>query len=194
MKYNKIIIAITGASGSIYAKQLINKLQLQENAPDIALIFSDNGKKVWDYELNNEKIDNKKIPIFSSNNFFAPPASGSSNYDAMIIIPCSMGTMGRIANGTSDNLIIRAADVMLKEKRKLIIVPRESPYNLIHIRNMETLLLAGAEILPASPSFYSKPQTLEELVNTIIERILSSLNYNNGNYKWGEKNHSITIE
>ena len=97
-----------------------------------------------------------------------------------------MGTIGRIANGTSDNLIIRAADVMLKEKRKLIIVPRESPYNLIHIRNMETLLLAGAEIIPASPSFYSKPKTIEELVNTIIERILSSLSYNNKNYKWGE--------
>ena len=187
MKYNKIIIAITGASGSIYAKQLINKLQTQKNPPALSLIFSDNGKKVWAHELNNEKIVNIKIPIFSVNNFFAPAASGSSDYNAMIIIPCSMGTMGRIANGTSDNLINRAADVMLKEKRKLIIVPRESPYNLIHIRNMETLLLAGAEIIPASPSFYSNPKTIEELVNTIIERILSSLGYNNGNYKWGEK-------
>ncbi len=187
MKNKKIIIAITGASGSIYAKQLINKLQLLKNAPDIALIFSENGKKVWDYELNNEKIDETNITAFLANNFFAPVASGSSDYDIMVIIPCSMGTMGRIANGTSDNLIIRAADVMLKEKRKLVIVPRESPYNLIHIRNMETLLLAGAEIIPASPSFYSKPKNIEELVNTIVERILSSLDYSNDTYKWGKK-------
>lgn len=187
MKNKQIIIAITGASGSVYAKQLINKLQSKKNKSDIALVFSDNGKKVWDFELNNEKIDERNITVFQSDNFFSPIASGSSNYDAMVIIPCSMGTMGRIANGTSDNLIIRAADVMLKEKRKLIIVPRESPYNLIHIRNMETLLLAGADIIPASPSFYSNPKSIEDVINTIVERILNALGYNNGNYNWGER-------
>lgn len=190
MKSKKIIIAITGASGSIYAKQLINKLQLFDDAPEISLIFSENGRKVWDFELNNEKINEANIKVFQPNNFFAPVASGSANYDAMVIIPCSMGTIGRIANGTSDNLIIRAADVMLKEKRNLIVVPRESPYNIIHIKNMETLLLAGAHIIPASPSFYIKPKTIEELVNTIIERVLSNLGYSEGCYNWGESNAS----
>jgi len=186
MELKKIIVAITGASGSVYAKQLINKLQTIDEVSEIAIVFSDNGKKVWDYELNNEKITSTKTKYYTNSNFFEPLASGSSNFFAMVVVPCSMGTLGRIANGTSDNLIIRAADVMLKEKRKLIIVPRESPYNIIHIKNMETLLLAGASVIPASPSFYSKPQKIEELVNTVVEKILSNLEFVKGNFEWGK--------
>jgi len=186
MQKDKLIIAITGASGSIYAKQLLLHLQLLPNPPEIVLIFSENGKKIWDFELDSQKLEEKNLKIFLINNFFAPVASGSAGYNAMVIVPCSMGTLGRIASGTSDNLITRAADVILKEKRKLILVPRESPYNLIHLRNMETLLLAGADILPASPSFYSKPATIEELVNTVTERILCKLGYCEGTYKWKE--------
>lgn len=186
MKANKIIVAITGASGSVYAKQLLDKLLALPIQPEIAVIFSDNGKKVWDFELDNQELDESKFKIFPANDFFSAAASGSAGYNSMVIVPCSMGTIGRIASGTSDNLIIRAADVMLKEKRQLIIVPRESPYNLIHIRNMETVLLAGTEIIPASPSFYSKPKLINELVNTITERILNRLGYTDNTYKWGE--------
>ena len=132
--------------------------------------------------LNQVSLKFMKITIF-----FAPVASGSANYSAMVVIPCSMGTIGRIASGTSDNLIIRAADVMLKEKRKLIIVPRESPYNLIHLRNMETLLLAGAHIIPASPSFYSHPKTVDDVVSTIVDRVLSQLGYGEDLYEWNGK-------
>ncbi len=187
MKSNKIIVAITGASGSIYAKQLLSRLLELPEKPEITVLFSDNGKKVWDFELENEKLDETKLRTFPVNDFFSAVASGSANYDAMIIIPCSMGTIGRIASGTSDNLIIRAADVMLKEKRQLIIVPRESPYNLIHIRNMEMLLLAGAEIIPASPSFYSHPKTFNDIIKTVTDKVLSALKYNDGLFEWGKK-------
>jgi len=119
-----------------------------------------------------------------NDDFFVPFASGSSDYDTMIICPASMGMLGRIANGTSEDLIARAADVMLKERRKLIIVPRETPYNLIHIRNMETLTLAGAIICPATPSFYSKPQTIDDLVMTVVERIISLAGFDAGIYRW----------
>ena len=186
MKKSKIIIAITGASGSIYAKQLLTRLLDLPEKPEIAVIFSDSGKKVWDFELNNEKINNEQITYFNNTDFFAAVASGSANYDAMVIIPCSMGTMGKIASGTSDNLIIRAADVILKEKRKLIIVPRETPYNLIHIKNMETLILAGAHLIPASPSFYNHPKTVDDVIKTVTDKVLSALNYKKGLFEWGK--------
>jgi flavin prenyltransferase len=186
METKKIVIAITGASGSVYAKQLLSRLVSLADVQEIAVVFSENGKNVWKYELGEELPNLKILKYYDCNDFFAPVASGSSNYNSMVIIPCSMGTMGRIASGTSDNLIVRAADVMLKEKRKLIIVPRESPYNLIHIRNMETLLLAGAYIIPASPSFYSHPKNIDEVVATIVDRVLSQLGYNENMFKWGE--------
>ncbi|NLA25505.1 MAG: UbiX family flavin prenyltransferase, partial [Bacteroidales bacterium] len=166
----KIIIAITGASGSIYAKTLIEQVVKHSNQIDInnlALVFSETGKKVFEYETKTKIESLGNFKIYENNDFFAPMASGSSSYDSMIIVPCSMGTLGRIANGTSDNLISRTADVMLKEKRKLICVPRETPYNLIHIKNIEKIILAGGIILPASPSFYSLPKTLEDLYLTI---------------------------
>jgi flavin prenyltransferase len=186
MKAKKIIIAITGASGSVYAKQLLLRLVTLKDISEIAVVFSENGRNVWKYELGEEIPDSEVLKYFDCNDLFAPVASGSANYQSMVIIPCSMGTMGRIASGTSDNLIIRAADVMLKEKRQLIIIPRESPYNLIHVRNMETLLLAGAHIIPASPSFYSHPKTIDEVVATIVDRVLSQLGFNDNVFEWGK--------
>ena len=184
--YNrKIIVAVTGASGAIYAKLLLAKLSRLKNPPsEIAVVFSDTAKEVWEYETGSKYISTPPAKEFNNNSFLAPFASGSSVYDTMIICPASMGTTGRIANGTSDNLIVRAADVILKERRKLIIVPRETPYNYIHIKNMETLTLAGAIICPASPSFYSKPETIEDLVMTVVDRIISLAGFENNSYRW----------
>jgi 4-hydroxy-3-polyprenylbenzoate decarboxylase len=183
----KIILAVTGASGSIYAKTLIEKLRALKDPPvKIAVVFSDNAKLIWEYETGKKFKTVSPEKEYKNNDFFAPFASGSSGYDTMIICPASMGITGRIANGTSDDLIARAADVMLKERRKLILVPRETPYNLIHIRNMETLTLAGAIICPASPSFYSKPGTIDDLVMTVVERILTLSGFEADTYQWME--------
>ena len=183
----KIILAITGASGSVYAERLLKRLSGLKTPPaEIAVVFSDTAKEIWVHETGR-KI--KLVPPaneYENDSFFAPFASGSSHYDTMIICPASMGTMGRIANGTSNDLIARAADVILKERRRLIIVPREAPYNLIHIRNMETLTLAGAIICPASPSFYSQPKTIENLIDTVIDRIISLAGFEADTYKWME--------
>jgi len=183
----KIILAITGASGSIYALKLLEKLSALKAPPsEVAVVISDTAKEIWGYETGQKFLPEPPAKVFESNNFFAPFASGSSTYDTMIICPASMGTMGRIANGVSDDLISRAADVMLKERRRLILVPREAPYNLIHIRNMETLTLAGAIICPASPSFYSKPQTIDDLVITVVNRIISLAGFESDSYHWME--------
>jgi 4-hydroxy-3-polyprenylbenzoate decarboxylase len=183
----KIIVAITGASGSVYAKLLLSGLSKLKNPPtEIAVVFSDTAKEVWEYENGSKYSPEPPAKEFSNTSFYAPFASGSSKYDTMIICPSSMCTMGRIANGTSDNLIARAADVILKERRKLIIVPRETPYNYIHIKNMETLTLAGAIICPASPSFYSKPATIDELAMTVVNRILDLAGFESDGYKWME--------
>ena len=183
----KIILAITGASGSIYALKLLEKLKVLKNPPvEIAVIFSDNAKGILEYETGKKFIAKAPAKLYKNNNFYVPFASGSSDYDTMIICPASMGTLGRIANGTSDDLIARAADVMLKERRKLILVPRETPYNLIHIRNMETLTLAGAIICPATPSFYSNPKSIDDLVMTVVDRIISLAGFEAGTYRWME--------
>jgi len=183
----KIVLAITGASGSIYAKKLLEKLkQLKSPPEEIAVILSDTAKEIWLAETGEKFIAEFPSKEYSNNTFFAPFASGSSNYDTMIICPASMGTTGRIANGTSDDLTARTADVMLKEKRKLIIVPREAPYNLIHIENMKALTLAGAIICPASPSFYSNPHTIDDLVMTVIDRIIDLAGFENNTYRWME--------
>ena len=186
-KSRKIILAITGASGSIYAQKLLKKLQELKNPPkEIAVIFSDTAKEIWGAETGNKFTPESPAKEYSNLSFYAPFASGSSQYNTMIICPASMGTIGRIANGTSDDLIARSADVMLKERRRLIIVPRETPYSLIHINNMKTLTLAGAIICPATPSFYSNPKTIDDLVMTVVDRIIDLAGFSNTGFRWME--------
>lgn len=183
----KIILAITGASGSIYAQKLLEKLKAQKEPPsEIAVVFSDTAKEIWEFELGEKFIPVSPAKVYENYNFYAPFASGSSTYDTMVICPASMGTLGRIAGGTSDDLICRAADVMLKERRRLIMVPRETPYNLIHIRNMEILTRSGAIICPATPNFYCKPITIDDLVMTVVDRIISLAGFENDSYHWME--------
>ncbi len=185
MKKQKIVIGITGASGAIYAKLLLEKLlSLEDQIRDCSLIFSANAKDVWNYELGAFDPESLPFKIYDPNDFFAPMASGSSGYDTMIICPCTMGTLGRIASGVSTDLMTRAADVMLKERKKLILVPREAPYSLIHLNNMKLLTEAGAILCPASPSFYSKPSTIEELVATVIDRVLALAGFEFGSFSW----------
>ncbi len=143
-------------------------------------------KLVWQTELGNETYASFDANYFSKNDFMAPFASGSGDYDIMIIAPCSMGTLARIAAGVSEDLISRAADVILKERRKLICVVRETPYSLIHIRNMETVTLAGGIICPATPSFYSKPQTIEEVASTVVDRVIALAGLTIDTFRWGE--------
>ena len=153
---NKFVIAISGASGSIYAKILVEKLLfLKGQWQELAIVMSDNAKEIWQTELENTDYQNYPVKYYTSKDFSAPFASGSGQYNIMIIVPCSMGTLGRIAGGISNDLITRAADVILKERRKLICLIRDTPYSLVHIRNMETITLAGGIICPATPSFYS---------------------------------------
>ncbi|MEI8111603.1 MAG: UbiX family flavin prenyltransferase [Chitinophagia bacterium] len=182
----KIAVAITGASGAIYAKRLLDKLEkIQSQTEEIAVVMSDNARYIWQSELNNSDYTKYPFRFFEKNDFTAPFASGSAQYTSLIVAPCSMGTLGRIASGISDDLITRAADVMLKERRQLILVPRETPYHLIHIRNMETITLAGGIICPATPSFYSQPPSLEALVDTVVDRILDLAHLSVSTYRWG---------
>jgi flavin prenyltransferase len=186
MMKKKVIVGVTGASGSVYAQKLLMRLEsLKDEIADCGVIFTKNAETVTEYELNLKKQELTSFRIYDNDNFFAPFASGSSNYDVMIICPCTMGTLGRIAHGYSDDLLSRTADVMLKEKRKLIIVPREMPYNLIHIENLKLLATAGTIICPASPSFYSKPTTIDELVNTVINKILNLAGFSVQSFEWG---------
>lgn len=189
VKQFKIVVAITGASGSVYAKVLLDKLTtfLSPQILDLSVVMSNNAKDVWQYELQNQSFQDYKVNFYTKHDFRAPFASGSAKYDAIVIVPCSMGTMGRIANGISDDLLTRAADVQLKEKRKLIMVIRDTPYNLIHINNMKTIAEAGGIICPASPSFYSLPQNFEELAATVVDRVIDLIGLENKTYRWGEK-------
>ncbi len=183
----KSAIAITGASGSIYAKVLLDKIsKLKEQFAEVSLVMSDNAKDVWRLELENQDYLNYTFKHFGKNDFFSPIASGSSKYTTLIICPCSMGTLAKIASGISNDLITRAADVMLKERRNLILITRETPLNLIHINNMKTVTEAGAIICPASPSFYSKPQTLEEAAATVIDRVIDLAGIEQNTFRWGK--------
>jgi 4-hydroxy-3-polyprenylbenzoate decarboxylase len=185
---HKIIIAITGASGAIYANVLLKKLaQLQEQIDTVGIVMSDNAKDVWKFELGNTDYEKLPFQVYNKSDFFAPFASGSAKYDTMIVCPCSMGTLARIASGISNDLTSRAADVILKERRKLILVTRDTPLSLIHINNMKTVTEAGGIICPASPSFYSKPQNFEELACTVIDRVLDLCGLEQQTYRWGEK-------
>ncbi|MEQ1675723.1 MAG: UbiX family flavin prenyltransferase [Chitinophagaceae bacterium] len=188
MTMKKIVIAITGASGSVYAELLLKKLlSVPAQWSELSVVLSDNAKEVWKTELSNESWKDFPVTYYTTKDFSAPFASGSGQYDTMIIIPCSMGTLGRIASGVSNDLISRAADVILKERRKLICVIRDTPYNLIHIRNMETVTLAGGIICPATPSFYSKPLTIEAVAATVVDRVLDLAGISISSFRWGNK-------
>jgi flavin prenyltransferase len=180
----KIAVGITGASGSIYAKTLLDSLCKIPHV-QLSCVMSKNAKDVWLWELQNEDYANYPITFYEPHNFMAPFASGSAGFDALVIAPCSMGTLGRIAAGVSDSLVTRGADVMLKERKKLICLVRDTPYNAIHINNMKTVTDAGGIIVPASPSFYSLPKTFEELARTVTDRVVGLLGLTIDTYQWG---------
>ena len=183
----KIAVAVTGASGSIYARILLERLQeLKEQVTEVGLVWSSNAPTVWEHELKNKDYQSFPFRSYKNDDFMAPFASGSSSYESLIICPCSMGTIGRIAAGISNDLITRAADVMLKERRKLICVVRETPYNLVHLKNMVAVTEAGGIICPATPSFYSRPRNLDEAVETVISRMLQLAGVKKEGYRWQE--------
>jgi len=189
MKKKKIIVAITGASGSIYAKLLLdNLLKLSDQIEKVGVVMSDNAKEVWRFELGNSDYDNYAFDFYQKMDFNAPFASGSAKFDTMIIIPCSMGTLGRIAHGISNDLISRAADVVLKERRKLIAVVRDTPFSLIHINNMKIVTEAGGIICPANPSFYNIPKTIEEVAQTVVSRVVDLAGLEQESFRWNEEN------
>ena len=168
----RFILGVTGASGAVYAMR--TAMHLKRLGHEVSLIVTAPGREVVEYEGQKE-LFGFADKTFDVDDFFAECASGSADYAGMAVVPCSMGTLGRIAAGTSDNLLVRSADVCLKERRPLVIVPREMPYNLIHIENMERVTRAGAVVIPASPQFYSKPATVEDLVDTVVAKILKHL-------------------
>lgn len=180
-----IVLGISGASGSIYAQRLLHYLDGTPQVSRMSVVMSKNAEDIARQEIGGINFGGKAV-LYADNDFNAPFASGSNFGDAMVVCPCSMGTLGRIAGGVSDSLITRAADVALKERRRLILVPRETPYSLIHIRNMETVTLAGGIICPATPSFYSKPGNIEAVVDTVVWRVLDLLGVGNEGKRWGE--------
>jgi len=184
----KIVVGIGGSSGSLYAKVLLDRLvDLQAQLDAVGVVMTDNARFNWKYELENEDYENYPFDFYDKKDFMAPFASGSAKYETMIVCPCSMGLMGRIATGVSTDLITRAADVILKERRRLILVPRDTPYSLIHINNMKTITEAGGIICPASPSFYSKPATFAELAATVVDRVLDLAGLELNTYRWSEE-------
>ena len=183
----KIIVAIGGSSGSIYAKILLDRLKVMVNQTKaIGVVMSDNAIYNWELEIGPWSKDEYPFTFYNKMDFMAPFASGSAKYELMLVCPCSMGLLGRIAAGISTDLTTRAADVILKERRKLILVTREMPLSLIHIRNMETVTLAGGIICPATPSFYGKPSTIEEVAGTVIDRVLDLSGLDWHSFRWGE--------
>jgi flavin prenyltransferase len=188
----KIVIAATGASGSIYLQRLLEQIDCA--AHEVHLVMSAYAGQVAKQELDVLKIP-PNVSQHSENDMNVPFVSGSARFDAMVIVPCSMATLGRIASGSSDSALLRAADVFLKERRKLIVVPRETPWNLIHARNVVTLLEAGAIVLPAIPSFYSRPGSVTAIVDTVVWRILDQIGLPNPRaYRWGEKSASAKLK
>ena len=183
----KIIVAIGGSSGSIYAKILLDRLKVIVNQTEaIGVVMSDNAIYNWELEIGPWSKDEYPFTFYNKMDFMAPFASGSAKYEVMLVCPCSMGLLGRIAAGISTDLTTRAADVILKERRKLIVVTREMPLSLIHIRNMETVTLAGGIICHATPSFYGKPSTIEEVAGTVIDRVLDLSGLDWHSFRWGE--------
>ena len=181
----KLVIAATGASGAIYLQRLLEQIDCR--AHDVHLIMSGYAREVVKQELDDFKIP-PAVSQHSETDMNVPFVSGSARFDAMVVVPCSMATLGRIASGSSDSVLLRAVDVFLKERSKLILVPRETPWNLIHARNVMSLLEAGAIILPAIPSFYSRPSSITDLVDTVVWRILDQIGLPSpGAYRWGDK-------
>lgn len=194
----KIVVGITGASGSVYAKRLIE--ELLSSGIYTHIICTDNGKKVMEYETSIEleqwvqelKQQYSHVQLEDVNDLFAGVASGSYKFDAVVIIPCSMGTLAEISNGFAKNLLCRAADVALKENRKLIIVPRETPLNAIHLENMLKLARLNVTILPAMPGYYHAPETMQDLIDFVVGKVLDSLSIENTLFKkWGNQNEEI---
>ncbi len=181
----RVVLGVTGASGSIYAQQLLVMLSAHERVGEVVLVMSDNGKRVWNYELGALPQESAKVRFEDNHNLFADVASGSVRAMGMIIAPCSMSTLGRIAHGVGDNLICRAADVMLKERRPLVVIPREMPLSLIHIESMRQLTLAGGIVCPASPTFYGRPQNIGDAVRTVAERTLDLMGLDTPAQRWG---------
>lgn len=186
MSKKLIAVGITGASGALYAKLLLQKLStLEDQLGAVGVVMSNNAKTVWEHELGTKEYLDFNFSFYERMDFMAPFASGSAGYDALIVCPCSMGTLGRIAHGVSDDLMTRAADVMLKERKRLILVTRETPLSLIHIENMRLVTLAGGIILPASPSFYNRANSLEEAATTVIDRCLNLCGLEVKGFRWG---------
>lgn len=181
----KLVIAATGASGTIYLQRLLE--QIDCSAHEVHLVMSAHAKQVAMHEVDKFKAP-RGVVQHAENDLNVPYVSGSARFDAMVIVPCSMATLGRIAAGASDSALLRGADVFLKERRKLILVLRETPWNLIHARNVVTLLEAGAIVLPAIPSFYSRPKSIVDLVDTVVWRILDQLGLPSPRtYRWPAK-------
>ena len=187
----KIAVAITGASGSIYARLFLQALAAaKDQFSEVSIVMSGTARQVWETEIGDRSFGSFPFPVFEKTDFNAPFASGSAQYDAMVIIPCSMGTLGRVAGGISNDLITRGADVLLKERKKLILVVRETPYNLIQIQNMEKVTLAGGVICPATPSFYSRPSSIDEAAMTVVNRVMDLAGIKNSSYRWGDHKSS----
>ena len=184
----RVVVAVGGSSGSIYAKVLFDRLQeMPEQWDRVGVVMSDNARYNWELELGDQSYQDYPFDFYQKNDFMAPFASGSARYSSMLVCPCSMGLLARMAQGISNDLVTRAADVMLKERRKLIVVPRDTPYSLLHLRNMTLLTEAGAIICPATPSFYSKPTTFEELALTVVDRVLDLAGFEPDTYRWGSE-------
>jgi 4-hydroxy-3-polyprenylbenzoate decarboxylase len=183
----KVVVAISGSSGSIYAKVLLDKLAgLQNQWEAVGVVMSDNAVLNWELEIGKPDFSQYPFQFYGKNDFNAPFASGSAKYDTMIVCPCSMGMLARIATGISNDLITRAADVVLKERRRLIVVTRDTPLSLIHINNMKTVTEAGGIIAPACPSFYAQPVGLEAVAATVVDRMLDLAGFQLTSYRWGE--------
>jgi len=181
----KIVLGIGGSSGSIYARLLMDALAQRKDVK-VGVIMSTNARINWELEMGSFNKGDYPFDFYGKSDFMAPFASGSARYETMVICPCSMGLIGRISSGLSNDLMTRAADVMLKERRRLILVPRETPYNLIHLENMKTITRAGGIICPATPSFYSQPKDIEELCMTVVDRVIDLMGLEQDTYRWGE--------
>jgi len=189
MSGKRLVVGIGGSSGAVYSKLLLDKLTLlQHQFEAVGVVMSENAKTNWNLEVGDTNLSHYPFTFYDNKDFFAPFASGSARYDTMIVCPCSMGLLSRIAQGTSNDLLTRAADVVLKERRKLILVPREMPLSLIHLRNMTSVTEAGAIVCPAIPSFYSKPDSVEAILSTVVDRVLQLAGFEFDSYEWGVQN------